>query len=164
MSVIAMLTMASLNSDKYSTEYFSPSTPYGQYTFLTLLVKTIVIGDFSGPSRLGLNLPESDNYVPGILAAGTVNGRTVDFNRYFTGSLLSTNRDSKPTSAYFIDSTSPGKYAKKPIYDCIIDPSVEVDDLMADPENLGTPGSALYGFLTHLTSYFGPLLGCSGYG
>lgn len=119
--------------DKYTMALTGGNNATLQYTVLTLLVNTVVIGNFSA---LGVK-----NAVPGILAPGVVNGKNVSLLKYFDGSLLSSNRGGKPTSVNFLDDggatpLSLGKAAN------------------------GT-SSNQYMLLTHLYEYFGTLLGCS---
>jgi len=121
--------------DKYAAALFTVSNATTQYTLLTALVNTVVIGNYSASPM---------NAVPGILANGTVNGKTVSLLQYFDGALLSTNRGGKAVSLNFLDDGG------------------AVPLMMNKPAN-GT-SSNQYKLLTHLYSYFGALLGCSAYG
>ena len=69
--------------DYYTTALLKENTPKNQYTLLTLLVNTAVIGNYTQPN-VGIK-------VPGILAAGTYNGTEVNLLPYFDGGLASTN-------------------------------------------------------------------------
>lgn len=48
-------------------------------------------------------MPNVGVKVPGILAEGEVDGKTVKLAPYFSGALKSTNRDDKPTCVNFLD-------------------------------------------------------------
>lgn len=74
------------------------NTPTAQYTLLTLLVNTALIGNYTQPN-VGVA-------VNGILNPGTYNGTNVNLLPYFDGSLLSTNSDdgsSQGVSMSFLD-------------------------------------------------------------
>ena len=81
--------------DKYTTALLKDNTPANQYTLLTLLVNTVVIGNYTQPN-VGIALP-------GILAPATVNEEAVNLLPYFNGCLKSTNRDNHPVSVNFLD-------------------------------------------------------------
>lgn len=66
-----------------------------QYTLLTLLVNTAVIGNYTTPNH---------NAVPGILSPNaTINGTKVNLAQYFDGSLESTNVKGTPEAVNFLD-------------------------------------------------------------
>jgi hypothetical protein len=66
-----------------------------QYTLLTLLVNTVVIGNYTKPNM---------NAVPGILAKGQYQGKDVNLLPYFDGTLKSSNRGgSSGVSVNFLD-------------------------------------------------------------
>lgn len=66
-----------------------------QYTLVTLLVNTAVIGNYTQPNH---------NAVPGILNPnGTFNGVPVNLVPYFSGALLSTNSGGNAASVNFLD-------------------------------------------------------------
>ena len=70
--------------DYYTTALLKNNTADNQYTLLTLLVNTVVIGNYTKPN-VGIA-------VPGILAKGTFNGTAVNLLPYFDGGLASSNR------------------------------------------------------------------------
>ena len=78
-----------------------------QYTLLSLLVNTAVIGNYTGPGTKGANakLPGSMVNVPGILAPGMIDGQSVSLMPYFNGKLMSTVSRSNgiPSSVNFLD-------------------------------------------------------------
>jgi len=123
--------------DKYTTALLKNNTAENQYTLLTLLVNTAVIGNYTKPN-VGI-------MVPGILAKGTYNGTAVNLLPYFNGALNSTNNGgSVGVSQNFLDGGG-----ATPL-------------MMNMPAN--NTMSAQYALLTHLYQYFGVLLGCSQYG
>jgi len=123
--------------DYYTTALLKNNTAENQYTLLTLLVNTAVIGNYTKPN-VGVT-------VPGILAKGTYNGTAVNLLPYFDGELASSNRGgSSGVSVNFLDGG-----AATPL-------------MMNMPANSTT--SNQYKLLTHLYQYFGALLGCSEYG
>ena len=69
--------------DYYTTALLKDNTAKNQYTLLTLLVNTAVIGNYTQPN-VGV-------VVPGILAPGKYNGTDVNLLPYFDGGLASTN-------------------------------------------------------------------------
>lgn len=81
--------------DKYTTALLKSNTPANQYTLLTLLVNTVVIGNYTQPN--------TGVAVPGILAPGTYGGEQVNLLPYFNGCLESTNVNDRPTSVNFLD-------------------------------------------------------------
>ncbi|KAF1960989.1 hypothetical protein CC80DRAFT_501232 [Byssothecium circinans] len=124
--------------DKYTTALLKDNNSTNQYTLLTLLVNTVVIGNYT-------TNPAPKNAVAGILAEGTYEGEEVNLLPYFDGTLLSSNRGgSSGVSVNFLD------------------------DGGAEPlkKNMPSNGksSAQYKLLTHLYQFFGKLLGCSTYG
>ncbi|KAG9962681.1 hypothetical protein KCU61_g4363, partial [Aureobasidium melanogenum] len=122
--------------DKYTTALLKENTGANQLTLLTLLVNTVVIGNYTQPNM---------NAVPGILAKGTYNGTEVNLLPYFNGGLASSNRGgSSGVSINFLDDGG-----ATPL-------------MMNKPAN-GT-SSNQYKLMTHLYQYFGALLGCSATG
>jgi len=119
--------------DKYTMALTGVNNATTQYTVLTLLVNTVVIGNYS---PLGVM-----NAVPGILTPGMAGGKNVSLLQYFDGSLLSSNRGGKAVSVNFLDDGG-------------------AVPLMANKPANGT-SSNQYKLLTHLYQYFGTLLGCS---
>ncbi|KAF2646980.1 hypothetical protein K491DRAFT_723878 [Lophiostoma macrostomum CBS 122681] len=121
--------------DKYTTALLKDNNGTNQYTLLTLLVNTVVIGNYTQPNK---------NAVPGILTNGTYKGEDVNLLPYFNGALKSSNRGgSSGVSVNFLDDggAAPLKENK--------------------PSNTET--SHQYKLLTHLYQFFGKLLGCSAY-
>jgi len=121
--------------DKYAMAVFNASNATTQYTLLTVLVNTAVIGNYSKDPK---------NAVTGILNNGTYEGRPVSLLKYFDGMLASSNRGGSEGVA--VNSLDGG--GAEPL-------------MMNKPAN-GT-SSNQYFLLTHLYSYFGALLGCSAY-
>ena len=82
--------------DYYSNALLNASNATTQYTLLTLLVNTAVIGNYTTPNKLA---------VPGILAKDAkYNGTTVNLLPYFSGDLLSSNRGgTKGVGINFLD-------------------------------------------------------------
>lgn len=123
--------------DYYTPALLGNNSAANQYTVLTLIVNTAVIGNYS-TVNVGVS-------VPGILAKGTYNGTEVNLLPYFTGGLASSNRGgSSGVSINFLDDGG------------------AVPLTMNMPAN-GT-SSNQYKLLTHLYQYFGALLGCSAAG
>ena len=82
--------------DYYTTALLKTNNATNQYTLLTLVVNTAVIGNYTTPN-VGIS-------VPGILAPGTYNGAAVDLLPYFNGGLASSNRGgSSGVSINFLD-------------------------------------------------------------
>ncbi|KAI9715004.1 MAG: hypothetical protein M1828_001111 [Chrysothrix sp. TS-e1954] len=135
--------------DKYTTALLKQNTGANQYTLLSLLVNTAVIGNYTGPSGKGANakLPGSKVMVPGILAPGMYGGEQVNLLPYFNGKLMSTVSDSTgmATSMNFLDGGG-------------------ADTIIANATSPGTAGSNQAALLSHLYQYFGAALGCTQYG
>jgi hypothetical protein len=68
--------------DYYTTLLFDANNPATQMLHMTKLVNTVVVGNYT---------PGAKNLVPGILAAGTFDGTTVNLLPYFDGTLASSN-------------------------------------------------------------------------
>lgn len=81
--------------DKYTTALLKDNTPANQYTLLTLVVNTVVIGNYTQPN-VGIT-------VPGILAPADYMGEQVNLLPYFNGCLESTNVNNMPESVNFLD-------------------------------------------------------------
>lgn len=123
--------------DYYTTALLTNNTAANQYTLLTLVVNTAVIGNYTTPN-VGIS-------VPGILAKGTYNGTEVNLLPYFDGMLASSNRGgSSGVAVNFLDAGGAAPL------------------MMNMPAN--STDSNQYRLLTHLYQYFGFLLGCSEYG
>ncbi|KAF6823144.1 hypothetical protein CPLU01_11579 [Colletotrichum plurivorum] len=123
--------------DYYTTALLKENTAQNQYTLLTLLVNTVVIGNYTTPN-VGVK-------VPGILAAGNYNGTNVNLLPYFNGELASSNRGgSSGVSVKFLDGGGAAPLMK---------------NMPANDEK-----SKQYFLLTHLYQFFGALLGCTQYG
>ncbi|KAM6486366.1 hypothetical protein HDV62DRAFT_350760 [Trichoderma sp. SZMC 28011] len=120
--------------DYYTTALLKENTAENQLTLLTLLVNTVVIGNYTAPN-VGVK-------VPGILAPGQVNGKAVNLLPYFNGQLASTNTGgSHGQSVNFLDGGGAAPLMKN------------------KPANDDT--SRQYFLLTHLYQFFGSLLSCS---
>ncbi|EFQ36382.1 hypothetical protein CGRA01v4_13739 [Colletotrichum graminicola] len=123
--------------DYYTTALLKNNTAENQYTLLTLLVNTAVIGNYTTPN-VGVK-------VPGILATGTYNGAEVNLLPYFNGELASSNRGGgSGVSINFLDGGGAAPLMK---------------NMPANNDQ-----SKQYFLLTHLYQFFGALLGCSKYG
>jgi hypothetical protein len=82
--------------DKYTTALLKVNNATNQYTVLTLVVNTALIGNYTQPN-VGIA-------VTGILNPGTYMGTAVNLLPYFDGSLLSTNTGgSSGASRSFLD-------------------------------------------------------------
>lgn len=82
--------------DYYTTALLKENNATNQYTLLTLVVNTVVIGNYTKPN-VGIA-------VPGILAKGKFNGTDVNLLPYFNGGFNSTNRGgAKGESVNFLD-------------------------------------------------------------
>lgn len=74
--------------DYYTTALLKQNTAKNQYTLLTMLVNTVVIGNYTQPN---IGIP-----VPGILnPKATFNGTAVNLVPYFDGGLASSNDGGK---------------------------------------------------------------------
>ncbi|KAI9148053.1 hypothetical protein HJFPF1_11874 [Paramyrothecium foliicola] len=120
--------------DYYTTALLKENTAENQATLLTLIVNTVVIGNYTEPN-VGVK-------VPGILAPGNVNGTDVNLLPYFNGELASTNRGGKKgVSVNFLDGGGAEPLKK---------------NMPANDKK-----SSQYFLLTHLYQFFGSLLGCT---
>lgn len=81
--------------DYYTTALLKDNNATNQYTLLTLLVNTAVIGNYTKPN-VGIK-------VDGILAPGEFNGTKVNLMPYFNGGLNSSNRGDKAVAVNFLD-------------------------------------------------------------
>ncbi|GKT93626.1 hypothetical protein CT0861_08222 [Colletotrichum tofieldiae] len=123
--------------DYYTTALLKNNTAENQYILLTLLINTVVIGNYTTPN-VGIK-------VPGILASGTYNGEEINLLPYFNGQLASSNRGgSSGVSVNFLDGGGAAPLMK---------------NMPANDDK-----SKQYFLLTHLYQFFGALLGCSQYG
>ncbi|RVD83206.1 uncharacterized protein DFL_007602 [Arthrobotrys flagrans] len=124
--------------DKYTGILFGDNTGSNQYSFVTRLINTAFIGNYSGPSSVKIT---------GILSPGTFNGEEVSLLPYLNGGLASANRGYRPgnrTVINFLDDG--GVFALeqgKPSY---------------------SQRSNQYKLFSHMYQYFGGMLGCSLYG
>ena len=92
---LALLSLARAQSrpantsicDYYTTALLKDNTAANQYTLLTLVVNTAVIGNYTKPN-VGIA-------VDGILKPGKQNGTDVNLLPYFDGGLDSSNRGGK---------------------------------------------------------------------
>jgi hypothetical protein len=120
--------------DYYTTALLTNNTAENQYTLLTLVVNTAVIGNYTQPN-VGIA-------VPGILAPGTYDNQDVNLLGYFDGSMNTSNRGgSSGVMVNFLDGGG----------------ATPLTENM--PAN--NTSSNQYELLTHLYEYFGVLLGCS---
>ncbi|MCJ1311602.1 hypothetical protein MMC25_005275 [Agyrium rufum] len=100
-TLLSPLTAAQRAGNISICDYYTPlllktNTAANQYTLLTLLVNTAVIGNYTTPN-VGVS-------VPGILAPGTVNGTAVNLLPYFDGGRASSNREgSAGVAVNFLD-------------------------------------------------------------
>ncbi|KAI6780272.1 uncharacterized protein J7T54_003051 [Emericellopsis cladophorae] len=120
--------------DYYTTALLKENTAENQATLLTLVVNTVVIGNYTEPN-VGIK-------VPGILAPGAVDGEEVNLLPYFSGELATTNRGgSEGVKVNFLDGGAAEPLKK---------------NMPSDDEE-----SNQYFLLTHLYQFFGSLLGCT---
>lgn len=120
--------------DYYTKALLKENTAENQATLLTLVVNTVVIGNYTEPN-VGV-------MVPGILAPGEVDGTEVNLMPYFNGDLKTTNKGGdKGVSVNFLDGGGAEPLKK---------------NMPANDEE-----SNQYFLLTHLYQFFGALLGCS---
>ncbi|KAJ5667810.1 uncharacterized protein N7477_006380 [Penicillium maclennaniae] len=124
--------------DYYTTALLKTNNATNQYTLLTLLVNTAVIGNYTQPN-VGVS-------VPGILNPnGTYNGTKVNLVPYFDGGLASSNNGGKMGVAKnFLDGGGAAPLMK----------NMPANDMSSNQ----------YKLMTHLYQFFGSLLGCSGVG
>lgn len=121
--------------DKYTTALLKVNNATNQYTLLTLVVNTALIGNYTQPN-VGIS-------VNGILKPGTYNGTAINLLPYFDGSLNSTDRGGTGgVSVNFLDDGGAAPLLKNL------------------PSN-GNQTSNQYKLITHLYEFFGVLLGCS---
>ncbi|KAJ3480546.1 hypothetical protein NLG97_g8049 [Lecanicillium saksenae] len=140
-AVVAAATVANADGrpkdtpicDYYTTALLKNNTAENQATLLTLLVNTVVIGNYTMPN-VGVS-------VDGILKDGEVDGTKVSLAPYFSGALASTNRNDKPTCVNFLDGGGAEPLMK---------------NMAANDDK-----SNQHFLLTHLYQFFGTLLGCS---
>lgn len=81
--------------DYYTGAVLKQNTADNQYTLLTVLVNTVVIGNYSACAAGG--------GLPGILAPAYYGGEQVNLLPYFNGCLKSTNNNGMPVSVNFLD-------------------------------------------------------------
>jgi hypothetical protein len=81
--------------DYYTTALLKENNATNQYTLLTLVVNTALIGNYT--------LPNVGIAVNGILKQGTYNGSDINLLPYFDGSLKSTNVGNTATNMSFLD-------------------------------------------------------------
>lgn len=83
-SILAQRPDSTSICDYYTKALLDENNSTNQYTLLTLLVNTAVIGNYTKPN-VGI-------MVPGILAPGKYNDTEVNLLPYFDGALKSSNR------------------------------------------------------------------------
>jgi len=127
--------------DYYTTALLTNNTAANQATILTLLVNTVVIGNYTKPTIPGVTFP--DVLVPGILDPNaTMNGTAVNLVPYFDGGLASSNRGgSSGVAVNFLDGGGAAPLMQNKPAD--------------------NTSSNQYTLLTHLYQFFGVLLGCT---
>ena len=81
--------------DYYTTALLKTNNATNQYTLLTLVVNTALIGNYTTPN-VGIA-------VNGILNPGTYNGTAINLLPYFSGALKSTNVNNVPSAVSFLD-------------------------------------------------------------
>ncbi|KAF7719076.1 Uncharacterized protein PECH_000260 [Penicillium ucsense] len=136
-SVLAQRPSNTSICDYYTTALLKENNATNQYTLLTLVVNTAVIGNYTQPN-VGIS-------VPGILNPnGTYNGTKVNLVPYFNGGLASTNDNGKAVARNFLDGGGAAPLMK----------NMPADDMKSNQ----------YFLMTHLYEFFGSLLGCSQYG
>jgi len=129
--------------DYYTKALLGDTSAEHEATLLTLLVNTVVIGNYTKPTIPNVKFP--DVMVPGILAKGMVNDTEVNLLPYFNGGLASSNRGGDSgVSVNFLDDGGAAP-------------------LMMNMPSNGT-SSNQYFLLTHLYQFFGTLLGCTSQG
>ncbi|PTB46053.1 uncharacterized protein TrAFT101_004472 [Trichoderma asperellum] len=143
-NVLLALTAAAANAERPADvsmcDYYTKTllgkenTPENQALLVTLLVHTVILGNYTTPN-VGIA-------VPGLLAPAVVNGENVNLLPYFSGEYATTNRgDPQGVSINFLDGGGPAPLLhNKP----------------ADDET-----SNQYFLVTHLHQYFGTLIGCT---
>jgi hypothetical protein len=94
-TVVAQRPEGTSICDYYTTALLKENNATNQYTLLTLVVNTAVIGNYTEPN-VGIK-------VDGILAPGEFNGTEVNLMPYFNGGLASTNRGDKAVAVNFLD-------------------------------------------------------------
>ena len=136
-AIFATLAAVSVSAasicDNYTTALLANNTAANQMTLLTLLVNTVVIGNYTQPNT-GVT-------VPGILAPGSFNGVNVSLAGFFSGAGATTNVNNQTATVNFLDDGGAAP-------------------LLANKPANGT-SSKQYFLMTHLYQFFGQLLGCS---
>ena len=94
-STLAQRPSSTSICDYYTTALLKDDTGANQYALLTVLVNTVVIGNYT-PCAVG-------GAVPGILAPAYYGGEQVNLLPYFNGCLESTNVNNVPSSVNFLD-------------------------------------------------------------
>jgi len=131
--------------DYYTKALLGNTSAANEYTVLTLLVNTAVVGSsVKKPTLPGVTFPTNVT-VTGIVNKGQYGGKDVNLLPFFSGALASSNRGgSSGVAVNFLD------------------------DGGATPLINGKPANGTtsnqYMLLTHLYQFFGALLGCSSYG
>ncbi|KAM0256086.1 hypothetical protein ACHAQJ_005173 [Trichoderma viride] len=143
-NVLFVLSAAAANAERPADvsicDYYTKTllgkdnTPESQLLLLTLLVNTVILGNYTTPN-VGIA-------VPGLLAPAEVDGVAVNLLPYFSGELATTNRgDCQGKAVNFFDGGGPAPLLQnKP----------------ADDET-----SSQYFLVTHLYQYFGNLINCT---
>ncbi|KAJ3037418.1 hypothetical protein HDV00_001725 [Rhizophlyctis rosea] len=136
--LVATASAADSFCDKYTTALFTNNTGENQLKLMTVVVNTVVIGNWSATP--------TDKNVPGILADFTANGKTYNLLKYFSGAGLTTNQGGNPAMVNFLDGGG-------------------ADPLkIPQAANSNATSSNQFNLLNHLYQGFGALLGCTGSG
>ena len=132
--------------DYYTTALLKDNTASNQLALLTVLVNTVVIGNYSSYANPNM-------MVPGILAPGEYMGAYVNLLPFFDGtSGATTNTGSGPNQVA-------GTAAVASSGVNFLDGGGAAPLMMNMPSN--SPTANQYGLMTHLYEFFGLLLGCS---
>ncbi|KAL7930668.1 hypothetical protein V8C35DRAFT_311910 [Trichoderma chlorosporum] len=144
LNTLLIFTIATVNAqrpvDVSMCDYYTKTllgkenTPENQLLLVTLLVNTVILGNYTTPN-IGI-------VVPGLFTPGEVDGENVDLLPYFTGEYATTNRgECRGEPVNFLDGGGPA-----PLF----------QNRPADDDT-----SNQYFLLTHLYQYVGALINCS---
>jgi hypothetical protein len=163
-AVVAQRPNGTSICDYYTTALLKVNNATNQYTLLTLVVNTAVIGNYTQPN-VGIA-------VPGILAKGMYNGTAVNLLPYFDGSLASANTGgSSGAPQNFLDdggkmrpvfiSRANNHRGCSPDEEHAIERKHGIQPIVGLPPPSPLPPNTTSILLTHLYEYFGVLLGCT---
>lgn len=140
-----------MHSDTYAASFYGSPNAQAEYQLVVLLVKTALVGNFTGPGTNHSYLPGSTVKVTGILNPGLYNGAPVNLRPYFDGTLVSstsgTGNATLPVATNWLDGGGLDAIKASPL---------------SDPTAPATSNQQR--LLNHLYSFFGGLLVCSFYG